>query len=140
MSSPSIKTSPLQEKTVLESRSVESSEVEAPGDDGLMKKYWRQMAESNWVELRGIQRVMPEEQQAHGRPHYMQMVLLWFSANLTANNIALGFLGPISYGLSFTDSALCSVFGTMLGCAGTGIMSTWGPVSGLRTMVRFLGF
>ncbi|EFW98857.1 nucleoside transporter family [Grosmannia clavigera kw1407] len=135
MSSPSIKISSLQEKTVLESHSAESGETEVPEDNRRARKYWKQMAESNWVELRGIQRVTPEEQQLHGRPNYMQMVLLWFSANLTANNIALGFLGPIAYGLSFTDAALCCVFGTMLGCAGTGIMSTWGPTSGLRTMI-----
>ena len=44
-------------------------------------------------------------------------------------------LGPLAYDLGFTDSALCCVFGTLLGSAGSGYMSTFGPESGNRTMV-----
>ena len=44
-------------------------------------------------------------------------------------------LGPLAYDLGFTDSALCCVFGTLLGSAGAGYMSTFGPESGNRTMV-----
>jgi NCS1 nucleoside transporter family len=71
------------------------------------------------------------------------MSLLWFSINLTANNIALGLLGPLVYDLGFTDSALCAVFGGLLGGAGAAYMSTWGPRSGNRTMVvarYFMGY
>ena len=63
------------------------------------------------------------------------MGLLWFSTNITANNIAVGMLGPLDYGLSFTDSALCATLGALLGAAGAAYMGTWGPVSGNRTMV-----
>ena len=66
---------------------------------------------------------------------YVQMISLWTSANLTANNVALGFLGPSVYGLSFLDSALCATFGVMVGCACIGYMGTFGPRSGNRTMV-----
>jgi len=44
-------------------------------------------------------------------------------------------LGPLAYDLGFIDSALCCVFGTLLGSAGAGYMSTFGPESGNRTMV-----
>lgn len=66
---------------------------------------------------------------------YMQMALLWASANLTANNLSVGMLGSSIYGLSFLDSALCIIFGCLLGCAHTAYMSTFGPASGNRTMV-----
>lgn len=46
-------------------------------------------------------------------------------------------LGPLAYDLGFTDSALCCVFGTLLGSAGAGYVSTFGPESGNRTMVSF---
>lgn len=66
---------------------------------------------------------------------YLQMCLLWVSANLTANNLAVGLLGPSVYSLSFLDSALCITFGCLIGCLCTGYMATFGPQSGNRTMV-----
>jgi len=95
------------------------------------------------VEQRGIQRVLPEERYEASAAGYAQMALLWFSTNLTANNLTLGMLGPLVYGLSFTDAALCAVFGGLLGSAGAAYMSTFGPRSGNRTMVvarYFMGY
>ncbi|KAJ5887453.1 hypothetical protein N7495_007494 [Penicillium taxi] len=95
----------------------------------------------NFVESRGIERVPSEERmKAVAMGDYMQMFLLWFSVNITANNIAVGMLGPLSYSLGFVDSALCGTFGALLGAAGVAYMGTFGPVSGNRTMVvaRFL--
>lgn len=66
---------------------------------------------------------------------YMQMTLLWFSTNITANNMALGMMGPLIFGLGFVDSALCVTFGALLGALGVGYMGTFGPASGNRTMV-----
>jgi purine-cytosine permease-like protein len=66
------------------------------------------------------------------------MTLLWFSTNITANNMAIGMLGPLSYSLGFVDSALCATFGALLGAAGVGYMGTFGPASGNRTMVSTL--
>jgi len=65
------------------------------------------------------------------------MAFLWFSANLTANNLAVAFLGPLIFGLGFTDAALCALFGGTLGSAMTAYMSIWGAESGNRTMVGF---
>lgn len=87
------------------------------------------------IEARGITRVPPEERQRETLMGYVQMTFLWFSANITANNLAVGFLGPLLFSLGFADSALCSVFGAALGSALTAYMSIWGAQSGNRTMV-----
>ena len=89
-----------------------------------------------FLEERGITRVMPNERHAPSVYDYIQMVLLWFSANITANNLAVGLLGPLVFNLGFTDSALTAVFGVVVGSAATAYMSIWGAQSGNRTMVR----
>lgn len=86
-------------------------------------------------ESRGVERVPVEERHDIRAADYMQMTLLWFSTNITANNIAVGMLGPLSYDLGFVDSALCATFGALLGAAGVAYMGTFGPASGNRTMV-----
>ena len=90
------------------------------------------------LEARGIERVLPSERQKASTSAYLQMALLWFSTNVTANNLTLGLLGPLVYELSFLDSALCAVFGSFVGSIGASYMSIWGPQSGNRTMVGFL--
>jgi hypothetical protein len=87
------------------------------------------------LEARGITRVEPDERHDASIFHLVQMALLWFSANLTANNLAVGFLGPLLFGLGFTDSAMTAVFGALVGSLFTAYMSTWGAASGNRTMV-----
>lgn len=64
------------------------------------------------------------------------MMLTWFSMGMAINNIVTGSLGTLVMKLSFTDAALCVIFGTFLGGLGVGYMSTWGPRSGNRTLVR----
>lgn len=88
------------------------------------------------LEARGIQRVLPEERQPASSAADLQVALLWFSANLSLNNLATGLFGPMVFGLGFLDSALLAVFGTMLGACSTGYMAIWGPQSGNRTMVQ----
>ncbi|KAJ5249033.1 hypothetical protein N7468_000484 [Penicillium chermesinum] len=90
----------------------------------------------NFFETRGIERVPVEERHEAKASDYMQMALLWFSTNITANNMAVGMLGPLDYSLGFVDCALCATFGALLGAAGVAYMGTFGPVSGNRTMVR----
>jgi hypothetical protein len=87
------------------------------------------------LEARGIQRVLPEERQPASSAADLQVALLWFSANLSLNNLATGLFGPMVFGLGFLDSALLAVFGTILGACSTGYMAIWGPQSGNRTMV-----
>lgn len=87
------------------------------------------------LEARGITRVLPDERHATSLAGYVQMGLLWFSANVTANNLAVGFLGPLVFDLGFVDSSLCAVFGAFVGCLATSYMGIWGAQSGNRTMV-----
>ena len=88
------------------------------------------------LEARGIVRV--EEDERHGLSWlgYLQMAVMWYSANITANNLAVGLLGPLVFGLGFLDSAMTATFGIIVGSAVTAYMSTWGAQSGNRTMVR----
>lgn len=90
------------------------------------------------LEARGITRVLPHERHAISLLGYTQMALLWFSANLSANNLGIAMLGPLYFQLSFLDSAMCAVFGAFVGSLATSYMSIWGPRSGNRTMVRML--
>lgn len=91
-----------------------------------------------FFEARGIERVPLEERHEIKAANYLQMSLLWFSTNITANNMALGMMGPLTYDLGFVDSALCATFGALLGAAGVAYMGTFGPASGNRTMVCFV--
>ena len=86
-------------------------------------------------EARGIARVPQTERQVLSWLGYLQMVLLWFSANVTINNLAVGLCGPLLFDLGFLDSALCASFGAALGAVTTAYMSIWGAQSGNRTMV-----
>lgn len=87
-------------------------------------------------EARGITRVQPEERQPPSLISDVQVSLLWFSANVSVNNLAVGLFGPLVFGLGFLDSAMCAVFGGLIGSFSTSYMSIWGPQSGNRTMVR----
>ena len=88
------------------------------------------------IEERGIQRVLPSDSNPIPAPlTYIQPFLFWFSINLAAVNITLGMLGPLLFSLSFTDSSLCAVFGSILGSSAVAYISTFGPESGVRTMV-----
>lgn len=57
------------------------------------------------VEARGIGRV-PEDvrERAVTARDYIHMFTIWFSMNCTANQMTLGILGPVAYGLGLTDS------------------------------------
>ena len=87
------------------------------------------------LEARGIARVPPEERHSGSFLGYAQMAMLWFSANVTANNLAIGLLGPLVFDLGFVDSVMMATFGALLGSAGAAYMSIWGAQSGNRTMV-----
>ena len=123
-----------------------SSVSSAPEQSGITNKKslgatlrkWNDKVESlAGLEARGITRVMPDERHSATVMGYLQMAFLWFSANITANNLALGFLGPLLFDLGFTDAVLISVFGALVGSLMTAYMSIWGAQSGNRTMVGF---
>ncbi|KAF7561391.1 hypothetical protein G7046_g2755 [Stylonectria norvegica] len=95
------------------------------------------------LEARGIERVPPNERQEASSAADLQVAVLWFSANLSLNNLTTGLFGPLVFGLGFLDSVLLAVFGTIIGACSTAYMATWGPQSGNRTMVvlrYFMGY
>ncbi|KAF1990317.1 putative nucleoside transporter [Aulographum hederae CBS 113979] len=98
------------------------------------KSFEKQLVAYN-LEARGIQRVTPEERMDTTKLGYTQVALFWFSINFAANNLTLGMLGPAVFYLSFLDSALCAVFGMLVGCFPTAYTATFGPRSGNRTMI-----
>ncbi len=100
---------------------------------------WNQRIENlAGLETRGIKRVHPEERHAASVSVDTQMAMMWFSANISANNLAVGLLGPLLFGLGFVDSAMCAFGGILVGAAATAYMSIWGAQSGNRTMVSLL--
>ncbi|KAJ5097433.1 hypothetical protein N7456_008154 [Penicillium angulare] len=95
------------------------------------------------VEARGIERVPIEEREPVTSSTTLHMLLMWFSMTLATNNIIVGSMGTLVLGLSFKDAALCGVLGIFLGTAIVGYMSSWGPLSGNRTLIvtrYFMGY
>lgn len=83
------------------------------------------------VEPGGVEFIPPQAR--HGGP--IQLFWTWTSPNLEFATIAVGILGPLFWGLSFWQTVAAIVLGTALGSATHGVLSSWGPESGLCQMV-----
>ncbi|PWY83085.1 putative purine-cytosine permease [Aspergillus sclerotioniger CBS 115572] len=106
-------------------------------------RYERWTKNIKGLETRGIEPVPIEERLKNTESTSFRMLLTWFSMGMAINNIVTGSLGTLVMKLSFTDAALCALFGTLLGGLGVGYMSTWGPISGNRTLIvarYFMGY
>src|ERR1700748_278454 len=68
----------------------------------------------------------------HGRP--LQLFWTWTSPNMEFATVFVGLLG-ILLGLSFWETFLAIVIGTVLGSIAHGILSTMGPRYGVPQMV-----
>jgi hypothetical protein len=88
------------------------------------------------LEARGITRALPEERKVPSRLAYVQMSILWFSANVTANQLVVGLLGPLLFGPGFLDSPLIVTFACSVGWLGPAYKGIWVVQSGNRTKVR----
>ncbi|RMX84573.1 hypothetical protein D0869_04470 [Hortaea werneckii] len=114
-----------------------SSASDAQTSSGWWRRRWRSVERTLVrynLEARGIQRVLPDERHDMRQLGYIQIAILWFSVNLTANNLTLGMLGPAVYYLPFLDSCLCAVFGAIVGSLPVAYIATFGPRSGNRTV------
>jgi hypothetical protein len=109
---------------------LEKPEIQQP-----QSRLQRCLACLKGVENRGIERVPLEEREEVTPSTSLHMVLMWFSMTLATNNIIAGSMGTLVLGLSFKDAALCAIFGVIVGASIIGYMSTWGPISGNRTLV-----
>jgi NCS1 nucleoside transporter family len=83
------------------------------------------------VEPGGVE-IIPESER-HGRP--INLLWTWISPNLEFATIGVGIIGPFFFGLSFWQTVAAVVLGTALGSASHGVLSSWGPLSGLCQMV-----
>jgi hypothetical protein len=89
------------------------------------------------LEARGITHVLPKERKVPSRLDYVQMSILWLSVNVTANQLVVGLLGPLLFGLGFLDSALIVTFACSVGFLGPAYMSVWGTQSGKQDHGRY---
>ncbi|KAF2165148.1 hypothetical protein M409DRAFT_24537 [Zasmidium cellare ATCC 36951] len=119
---------------------IEASRDPSTSPKHLFSRLNAHLTSLSGFEARGLERVPPSSRQKTSTLH---MLMLWFSANLTVNNLSVPMLGPLLMGLGFTDCAWCMTIGVVLGSISTAYMSTRGPVSGCRTMVVlrfFMGY
>ena len=123
------------EKTTLDSSSASASPLALIPVPTKLQRWNNKIESLAGLEARGIARVLPEERHGSSVMGYAQMAILWFSANVTANNLAVGLLGPLVFELGFVDSAMMATFGSLVGSIPTAYMSIWGAQSGNRTMV-----
>lgn len=101
------------------------------------KKYLQWIARIKGLETRGIEPVPVGERHGMQAATAVRMMCIWFSMTLATNNLIVGSLGTLVFRLSFTDAALCAVFGVILGNVAVAYISTWGPRSGNRTLVCY---
>jgi NCS1 nucleoside transporter family len=69
----------------------------------------------------------------HGRP--LQLFWTWTSPNMEFATVFVGFIGVVFFGLSFWQTFIAVVLGTVLGSITLGILSTNGPQYGVPQMV-----
>jgi NCS1 family nucleobase:cation symporter-1 len=75
----------------------------------------------------------------HGSP--LQLFWTWVSPNMEFATIFVGVLGVAAFGMSFWESFLAIVIGTLLGGISQGLLSQQGPLFGVPQMVLSrLGF
>lgn len=73
--------------------------------DSTFAKWCRRLDSIPGLEVRGIERVEEDQRQPLATTaSYFQMFIVWFSINCTANNMTLGILGPVLFGLGFKDA------------------------------------
>ena len=79
---------------------AEAGVLAAVRSENKMQRWFDKLESLAGIEARCIERV-PESIKAEKTTtnDYVQMCLIWLSANLTANNIMIGMLGPLNFGL-----------------------------------------
>ncbi len=82
------------------------------------------------LESIGIKKIPAESRQ--GKPR--SLFTLWFAANLTIADFALGFI-PLALGLNFSSSIVSIIIGNILGAAIVGFSASMGPKTGYPQMM-----
>ncbi|KAI1609772.1 hypothetical protein EDD36DRAFT_458081 [Exophiala viscosa] len=119
-----------------EQGTFEETHVTAVRATNRLQRYANRLDALVGIEARGIERVPPElRERKLALGDYFGIGVMWFSINCTANQMTLGVLGPVAYGLGLVDSMLLCTFGTIFGSACSGYIASFGPWSGNRTLV-----
>ncbi|ORY84106.1 NCS cytosine-purine permease [Leucosporidium creatinivorum] len=124
----------------LDNGDVEASKLALNRDEGIAPADERQLRTSGlWskvnsqlsVEGHGVA-PLTEEERTDAR--FLQCFTLWIGMNGTISAFSTGTLGPLLYGLSFRDTALCIVFFNIFSCAMPAYFAVFGPRLGMRQM------
>lgn len=103
-----------------------TSQTPPPGHpQSSWQKWHTKISTITGLETRGLERVPPDEHLAPSWKNSLEMLFLWLSSNMTIICTLAAVTGPAIFGLGFTDSTLCVVFGTLLGAMSTAYISTW---------------
>lgn len=87
------------------------------------------------VEPGGVEFISHTER--HGKP--IDLFWTWLSPNLEFATVYVGVLGVAVFGLSFWETAVAIIVGTLLGSATHYVLSSWGPKFGVPMMVESRG-
>lgn len=68
----------------------------------------------------------------HGRP--LQLLWMWTSPNMEFATVFVGAIAVLVFGLSFWSAVAAILLGNVLGALFHGLLSTWGPETGLGQM------
>ncbi|KZS93398.1 hypothetical protein SISNIDRAFT_485652 [Sistotremastrum niveocremeum HHB9708] len=104
--------------------------------DGFLKKLWDFVlyVDRFGVEVRGIERVLPQDRTANTIWDLLDCASMWLAANCTISTVSLGTLGPSVFFLGLKESVMSIVFFNLLGTLPVAYFATFGPRLGLRQM------
>ncbi|KAH8109158.1 permease for cytosine/purines, uracil, thiamine, allantoin-domain-containing protein [Phellopilus nigrolimitatus] len=103
---------------------------------GFLAKLWRAVlfVDKFGVEVRGIERVRPEDRSPRSTADLLDSATMWLAANSTISTFSLGTLGPSTFGLGLKESCLAILFFNLLATLPVAYFAVWGPRLGLRQM------
>lgn len=126
-------------------KSLVNEYVESPTESNVIRdsKYllWIYKLDTLGVELRGIERVTPDEKVSDGKwKLFLQVIGLWLAACGGVTTMSSFFLPTLLFYLDLKSALIASLLGVNLGNLVPAYTSTMGPQSGCRQIVtaRFL--
>ncbi|EJC99821.1 uncharacterized protein FOMMEDRAFT_22878 [Fomitiporia mediterranea MF3/22] len=108
---------------------------------GPLAKLWRAVlyVDKFGVEVRGIERVYPEDRSARTIADLLDAATMWLAANSTISTYSLGTLGISVFELGLKEACLTILFFNLLSTLPVAYFAVFGPRLGLRqmTITRF---
>ncbi|KAL5513838.1 FCY21 [Sanghuangporus vaninii] len=91
------------------------------------------------VEVRGIERIRPEDRSARSFADLLDAATMWLAANSTISTYSLGTLAVSTFQLGLKEACLTILFFNLLSTAPVAYFAVFGPRLGLRqmTITRF---